>query len=133
MDVKLNQVIYHLLDSGASEPVLSDRPMDLDADLFEYFTACIEKAWASDEGKACQFLPDSAFLAEMRQNSDFIDLSRRIAGVIFEQQLQYPGIPSGDLAVADCSMDGVPFYAVLKLNYRPGYTCLLYTSDAADE
>ena len=44
MDVKLNQVIYHLLDSGASEPVLSDRPMDLDADLFEYFTACIEKA-----------------------------------------------------------------------------------------
>ena len=111
MDVKLNQVIYHLLDSGASEPVLSDRPMDLDADLFEYFTACIEKAWASDEGKACQFLPDSAFLAEMRQNSDFIDLSRRIAGVIFEQQLQYPGIPSGDLAVADCSMDGVPFYA----------------------
>ena len=48
MDVKLNQVIYHLLDSGASEPVLSDRPMDLDADLFEYFTACIEKAWASD-------------------------------------------------------------------------------------
>lgn len=122
MDVKLNQVIYHLLDSGASEPVLSDRPMDLDADLFEYFTACIEKAWASDEGKACQFLPDSAFLAEMRQNSDFIDLSRRIAGVIFEQQLQYPGIPSGDLAVADCSMDGVPFYAVLKLNYRPGYT-----------
>ena len=29
---------------------------------------------------------------------------------------------SGDLAVVDCAVDGVPFYAVLKLNYRPGFT-----------
>ncbi len=122
MDVKLNQVIFHLLDAGASEPVLSDRPMELDADLYEYFTTCIEKAFASDDGRNCRFLPDSAFLQEMQHNDDFIDLSRRIAGVIFEQLLQYPGIPSGDLAVADCTADGVPYYAVLKLNYRPGYT-----------
>lgn len=122
MDVKLNQVIFHLLDSGASEPVLSDRPMDLDADLYDYFTACIEKAFASDDGKNCRFLPDSPFLAEMQHNEDFIDLSRRIAGVIFDQLLQYPGIPSGDLAVADCTADGIPYYAVLKLNYRPGFT-----------
>lgn len=58
----------------------------------------------------------------MQHNDDFIDLSRRIAGVIFEQLLQYQGIPSGDLAVVDCAVDGVPFYAVLKLNYRPGFT-----------
>ena len=61
-------------------------------------------------------------LQEMQHNDDFIDLSRRIAGVIFEQLLQYQGIPSGDLAVVDCAADGVPFYAVLKLNYRPGFT-----------
>ncbi|MGN0652428.1 MAG: nucleoid-associated protein [Gemmiger sp.] len=122
MEIKLNQVIFHLLDAGASEPVLSDRPMDLNADLYEYFTTCIEKAFASDDGKNCQFLPDSAFLQEMQHNDDFIDLSRRIAGVIFEQLLQYQGIPSGDLAVADCTADGVPYYAVLKLNYRPGFT-----------
>lgn len=40
MEVKINQVILHLLDPGASEPLLSDRPMDLDADLFEYFPRC---------------------------------------------------------------------------------------------
>ena len=56
------------------------------------------------------------------QNQDFIDLSRRIAGVIFEQMLQYQAIPAGDLAVVDFTADGVPFYGVLKLNYRPGYT-----------
>ena len=106
MDVKINQVILHILDAGASEPVLSDRPMELDADLYEYFSVCIEKAFASDDSKNCRFLPDSPFLQEMQHNDDFIDLSRRIAGVIFEQLLQYQGIPSGDLAVVDCAVDG---------------------------
>ena len=98
MELKINQIILHLLDPGASEPLLSDRPMDLDADLFEYFSAVIEKAFVSDEVKNCRFLPDSAFAQEMAQNQDFVDLSRRIAGVIFEQMLQYPAIPAGDLA-----------------------------------
>lgn len=122
MEVKLSQVIFHILDSGASEPLLSDRVMDLDADLHEYFTTCIEKAFASDECKNCRFEPDSAFLQEMQHNQDFIDLSRRIAGVIFDQMVCYPGIPAADLAICDCTADGVPYYAVLKLNYRPGFT-----------
>ena len=122
MELKLNQVVLHLLDPGASEPVLSDRAMDMDADLYEYYTTTLERAFASDEVKNCRFLPDSAFAAEMAQNNDFIDLSRRIAGVIFEQMLQYQAIPAGDLAVVDFTADGVPFYGVLKLNYRPGYT-----------
>ena len=67
MDVKINQVILHILDAGASEPVLSDRPMELDADLYEYFSVCIEKAFASDDSKNCRFLPDSPFLQEMQQ------------------------------------------------------------------
>ena len=90
MEVTINQVILHLLDPGASEPMLSDRAMEMDADLFEYFTAVLEKAFASDEVKNCRFLPDSAFAAEMAHNNDFVDISRRIAGVIFEQMLQYP-------------------------------------------
>ena len=122
MELKINQIILHLLDPGASEPLLSDRPMDLDADLFDYFTTVLERAFATDEAKNCRFSPDSAFAQEMAHNQDFVDLSRRIAGVIFEQMLQYPAIPAGDLAVVDFTADAVPFYGVLKLNYRPGYT-----------
>ena len=80
MELKLNQVVLHLLDPGASEPVLSDRAMDMDADLYEYYTATLERAFASDEVKNCRFLPDSAFAAEMAQNNDFIDLSGRESG-----------------------------------------------------
>ena len=45
MEVKINQVVLHLLDPGASEPVLSDRAMDMDADLYEYYTATLERAF----------------------------------------------------------------------------------------
>ena len=51
MEVKINQVVLHLLDPGASEPVLSDRAMDMDADLYEYYAATLERAFASDEVK----------------------------------------------------------------------------------
>ena len=78
MEVKINQVVLHLLDPGASEPVLSDRAMDMDADLYEYYTATLERAFASDEVKNCRFLPESAFAGEMAQNQDFIDLAPRI-------------------------------------------------------
>ena len=47
MELKINQIILHLLDPGASEPLLSDRPMDLDADLFDYFTTVLERAFAT--------------------------------------------------------------------------------------
>ena len=131
MEVTINQVILHLLDPGASEPMLSDRPMDMDADLFEYFTAVLEKAFASDEVKNCRFLPDSAFAAEMAHNNDFVDISRRIAGVIFEQMLQYPTIPAGDLAVVDFTRDGAPWLGILKLNYKNGYTHYTETVEGA--
>ena len=131
MELKLNQVVLHLLDPGASEPVLSDRAMDMDADLYEYYTATLERAFASDEVKNCRFLPDSAFAAEMAQNNDFIDLSRRIAGVIFEQMLQYQAIPAGDLAVVDFTRDGAPWLGILKLNYKNGYTHYTESVDGA--
>ena len=72
----------------------------------------------SRHGEEAAARRDLARIAGQRAN----DLSRRIAGVIFEQMLQYQAIPAGDLAVVDFTADGVPFYGVLKLNYRPGYT-----------
>lgn len=122
MELKINQVVYHILDTGASQPLLSDRAMELDADLFDYFETCLQKAFSADDGKNCSFLPDSAFKQELDQNGDFIDLSRRIAGVMFDHMLQYPAIPAGDVAVVDLTAGGVPYLGVLKLCYKPGYT-----------
>lgn len=103
--------------------------MDMDADLYEYYTATLERAFASDEVKNCRFLPDSAFAAEMAQNNDFIDLSRRIAGVILSRCCNTRPSRRAIWPWWISPPNGVPFYGVLKLNYRPGYTHHTHQTD----
>ena len=43
-----------------------------------------EKLLVSDEIRQCRPLPDSAFRNELEHNGDFVDLSCRIAGVLFD-------------------------------------------------
>ncbi len=43
MDVKINQVILHILDAGASEPVLSDRPMSWMLTFMNIFPSALKR------------------------------------------------------------------------------------------
>ena len=66
MELNVKRVVYHILDTGASEPLLSDREADLDADLTEYFTVCLEKAFSADDSRQCDFLPIRPLLRNCR-------------------------------------------------------------------
>ena len=91
----------------------------------------IEKLLASDDIRQCRPLPDSAFRYELEQNKDFIDLSCRIAGVLFDYMHAHTTIPGADLAVVDFTRDGQPWLAILKLNYKNGYTHYTESVDGA--
>jgi hypothetical protein len=82
----------------------------------------IEKLLASDDIRQCRPLPDSAFKNELEHNQDFVDLSCRIAGVLFDYMHAHTTIPGADLAVVDFTRDGAPWLGILKLNYKNGYT-----------
>ena len=51
-----------------------------------------------------------------------MDLSCRIAGVLFDYMHAHTTIPGADLAVVDFTRDGAPWLGILKLNYKNGYT-----------
>ena len=51
-----------------------------------------------------------------------MDLSCRIAGVLFDYMHAHTTIPGADLAVVDFTRDGEPWLGILKLNYKNGYT-----------
>lgn len=128
MEVAINQTILHVLDTTLDAPILSGSCMELTAEKTAYLQAHIERLFASDDLRSCHFLAESAFRSEMEQNHDFIDFSCRIAGVMFDYMHAHPTIPSADLAVVDFSSQGAPWLAVLKLNYKNGYTH--YTENA---
>lgn len=122
MEIIIRQAILHILDSTTDQPDFSECPMELSPDKAAYLQTCIERMLATDEAHVCRLTENSAFRTELEQNKDFIDLSRRIAGVMFDFMHTHPSIPSADLAVVDYDCEGEGYLAVLKLNYKNGYT-----------
>ena len=126
-----HQAILHVLDTTMDAPVLSGGPMELTAEKNAYLQNHIEKLLASDDIRQCRPLPDSAFKNELEHNQDFVDLSCRIAGVLFDYMHAHTTIPGADLAVVDFTRDGAPWLGILKLNYKNGYTHYTETVEGA--
>ena len=131
MEIIIHQAILHVLDTTLDAPVLSGSSMELTAEKTAYLQYHVEKLLASDDIRQCRPLPDSAFKNELEHNNDFIDLSCRIAGVLFDYMHAHTTIPGADLAVVDFTRDGAPWLAILKLNYKNGYTHYTETVDGA--
>ena len=131
MEIIIHQAILHVLDITLDAPVLSGGGMELTAEKTAYLQNHIEKLLASDEIRQCRPLPDSAFRNELEHNQDFIDLSCRIAGVLFDYMHAHSTIPGADLAVVDFTRDGAPWLGILKLNYKNGYTHYTETVEGA--
>ena len=131
MEIIIHQAILHVLDTTLDAPVLSGGGMKLTAEKTAYLQNHIEKLLASDEIRQCRPLPDSAFRNELEHNQDFIDLSCRIAGVLFDYMHAHTTIPGADLAVVDFTRDGAPWLGILKLNYKNGYTHYTETVEGA--
>ena len=131
MEIIIHQAILHVLDTTLDAPVLSGGGMELTAEKTAYLQYHIEKLLASDEIRQCRPLPDSAFRNELEHNQDFIDLSCRIAGVLFDYMHAHATIPGADLAVVDFTRDGAPWLGILKLNYKNGYTHYTETVEGA--
>ena len=131
MEIIIHQAILHVLDTTLDAPVLSGGGMELTAEKTAYLQNHIERLLASDEIRQCRPLPDSAFRNELEHNQDFIDLSCRIAGVLFDYMHAHTTIPGADLAVVDFTRDGAPWLGILKLNYKNGYTHYTETVEGA--
>lgn len=131
MEIIIHQAILHVLDTTLDAPVLSGGGMELTAEKTAYLQNHIEKLLASDEIRQCRPLPDSPFRNELEHNQDFIDLSCRIAGVLFDYMHAHTTIPGADLAVVDFTRDGAPWLGILKLNYKNGYTHYTETVEGA--
>ena len=131
MEIIIHQAILHVLDTTLDAPVLSGGGMELTAEKTAYLQNHIETLLASDGIRQCRPLPDSAFRNELEHNQDFIDLSCRIAGVLFDHMHAHTTIPGADLAVVDFTRDGAPWLGILKLNYKNGYTHYTETVEGA--
>lgn len=122
MDITINRLILHILDTNTAEPVLSDSELYSDEAVGEFLSEHISNACKSDSVKQCAFLEDSSFYGLIETSGgDFVSFSKLLANRFFETMKKNVAIPSGDLIVADLCIDGVPFAGAFKLNYKTAF------------
>ena len=73
-DIRLQQVIIHIMDSSMGMPVLSDQVLDHGSDFGDFIRAHIYRLMESDDMKKCIFDEDSRrlyFWKIIRPSSSF--------------------------------------------------------------
>ena len=98
-DIRLRQVIIHIMDSTMGMPVLSDQVIDFGSDFGDFLRAHIFRLLESDDMKKCSFDEDSKVQAELEAYNE-----------------------ENFLLVVEYEVEQQHFLALLKMNYKTYYT-----------
>ncbi|QUI24442.1 nucleoid-associated protein [Vallitalea pronyensis] len=136
-DIKLYNMIVHILDSSLSVPVLSMEEMESNYDIKEFFANHLVKTLNDDSLKQCQFQTDYNmvynYIKEYTQDdSRFVEMSINIANQLFSIMNANSNIPSADLAVVAFGCRGTKYLALLKLNYLNSFIHYTETNNNAN-
>ncbi len=136
-DIKLYNMIVHILDSSLSVPVLSMEEMESNYEIKEFFATHIVKTLNDDALKRCTFQTDYNmvynYINEYTQDdSKFVELSINISNQLFSIMNANINIPSADLAVVTFGCRGTKYLALLKLNYLNSFIHYTETENNAN-
>jgi len=105
-DVRLRQVIIHIMDSTMGMPVLSDQVIDFGSDFGDFLRAHIFRLLESDDMKKCSFDEGSQVQAELEAYSEenFIPVSQKLGELLYGVMNKNIDIPPADLLVVETMM-----------------------------
>jgi len=126
-DIHIKSVFLHILDASINLPVLSDTEVDLDGEISEFLEKHVNKILDDANVKKAQFIGDVNNVRDMcmavaADAACFADVSRELASMIFDIMLKNVDIVSGDLICCLLTINNERHIAILKLNYKTGFT-----------
>lgn len=134
--IRIEKVIVHILDSSIGMPVLSDMVLDFGSDFSDFLREHIYKVASGDDIKKCSFYEDSKVKAQIEEYRNgeevqgaFEEMSKNIAGHLYEIMNQNIEIPAADLMVVQYRYDQKQFIGFLKMNYKSSYTHMTGTDE----
>lgn len=126
-DIIIEKAVLHVLDVNAGMPVISKRELNISPDLTEYIAKHIDKVTDDANRKNAEFDGEYNSFRELTgklidNEGDFLAVTENIANMMFEILIKNVDIPSGDLLCSLARIDGESYFAILKLNYKDGFT-----------
>lgn len=124
MEIKIENAILHILDSTGELPVFSQEIIHLDDEkIYNFVLGHIEKMFVDQGVKTGKVSENSKIPYLIKKIEDnFIDGSISIAEDLYKIMKQYLDIPSGDLLIVEVKYENYEYIAILKFNYKEGYT-----------
>ncbi len=124
-DIRIKNVIVHILDSTIGMPVLSDTQLEYGSEVADFLKEHIAKIGSGDDAKECRFYEKESeifHILEEYADDDFVAISKDIASILYEIMNSNIDIPPADLMVVRFRWDDREYLALLKMNYKSQYT-----------
>lgn len=124
-DIRIKQVIVHILDSTVGLPVLSDSVIDFGSDFADFLREHIYRIVAGDDSKDCEFYKEQSEIYQMMKEYDddrFVPMSKQAAELLYGIMNSNIDIPPADLVVVRFKARDEEFLAFLKMNFKTSYT-----------
>lgn len=124
-DIRIKNVIVHILDSTIGMPVLSDTELEYGSEIAEFLKEHIAKISSGDDAKECRFYKEESEVFHMLEeyaDDNFVEISKDIASLLYEIMNSNIDIPAADLMVVRFRESDEEYLALLKMNYKALYT-----------
>lgn len=124
-DIRIKNVIVHILDSAIGMPVLSDTELEYGSEIAEFLKEHIAKISSGDDAKECRFYKEESEVFHMLEeyaDENFVEISKDIASLLYEIMNSNIDIPAADLMVVRFKESDDEYLALLKMNYKSLYT-----------
>lgn len=124
MDIIIENIILHILDSNSKYPVFSQENLNLDNEkVHDFIGKHIGRIFIDQDTKTGGIPKDSEVADLVRKiDENFLDGSISMAGRLYEIMKKYLEIPSGDLLIGKVKFEQEDYIVIVKFNYRDGYT-----------
>jgi hypothetical protein len=123
-DIKIQEMILHILDTSLDIPVLSDDLLDRSEFVIDFATTHISKLINSDLLKSSTFKTDNNYVytqLSLLNSAGLIATSKNLSTVLFQLMKKNIYIPSCDLLFVTYTVDDKQYMSILKLNYKTSY------------
>lgn len=132
--IEIKRAVLHVLDTNAGIPVLSKAELEVSEDLAWYFGRHMDKVLDDPNTKNAVFAGDEngiLLLSKLINDNedDFLPITSDMAGRLFALMQKNVGIPSADLVCCLSVIDEVKHLALLKLNYKEGFTHWVHNAE----
>ena len=125
--ININEAIIHVLDNNSDTPILNEYVLDLDETKYNLLLKLIKKCLKDEKLRYAVFNKGANDVRSISQqyfnsHTNLLDISKGLAGELFEIMRTKGDVPSCDFITVSFSTEFGPMLGLFKMDYIENFT-----------